>query len=71
MKLVIVGDGACGKTCLVIAFGGQSLEVYVPTVFGNFVTHIEVDGKQVKKYLLLLFNDCLIDQINSILVLDL
>ncbi|CAL8276431.1 unnamed protein product [Boreogadus saida] len=44
-KLVIVGDGACGKTCLVIAFGGQSLDVYVPTVFGNIVTDIELSNQ--------------------------
>ncbi|KAI4823486.1 hypothetical protein KUCAC02_012069 [Chaenocephalus aceratus] len=33
-KLVIVGDGACGKTCLLIVFSkDQFPEVYVPTVF--------------------------------------
>ena len=32
-KLVIVGDGACGKTCLLIVFSkGTFPEVYVPTV---------------------------------------
>ncbi|XP_029361611.1 rho-related GTP-binding protein RhoA-D-like isoform X3 [Echeneis naucrates] len=32
-KLVIVGDGACGKTCLLIVFSkDQFPEVYVPTV---------------------------------------
>ncbi|XP_063286849.1 transforming protein RhoA-like isoform X3 [Pelobates fuscus] len=46
-KLVIVGDGACGKTCLLIVFTrDQFPEVYVPTVFGNYVADIEVDGKQ-------------------------
>lgn len=59
-KLVIVGDGACGKTCLLIVFSkDQFPEVYVPTVFENYVADIEVDGKQVsliyefsKKYLI-------------------
>merc|ERR1712024_318743 len=48
-KLVIVGDGACGKTCLLIVFSkDQFTEVYVPTVFENYVADIEVDGKQVE-----------------------
>merc|ERR1712080_479881 len=48
-KLVIVGYGACGKTCLLIVFSkDQFPEVYVPTVFENYVADIEVDGKQVE-----------------------
>jgi len=48
-KLVIVGDGACGKTCLLIVFSkDQFPEVYVPTVFENYVADIVVDGKQVE-----------------------
>ena len=47
--MVIVGDGACGKTCLLIVFSkDQFPEVYVPTVFENYVADIEVDGKQVR-----------------------
>lgn len=49
-KLVIVGDGACGKTCLLIVFSkDQFPEVYVPTVFENYVADIEVDSKQVRQ----------------------
>lgn len=49
-KLVIVGDGACGKTCLLIVFSkDQFPEVYVPTVFENYIADIEVDGKQVSE----------------------
>lgn len=58
-KLVIVGDGACGKTCLLIVFSkDQFPEVYVPTVFENYVADIEVDGKQVRllKFSLLKFS---------------
>lgn len=56
-KLVIVGDGACGKTCLLIVFSkDQFPEVYVPTVFENYVADIEVDGKQVS---------CLVDREQS------
>ncbi|KAI9502089.1 GTP-binding protein Rho1 [Coemansia spiralis] len=48
-KLVIVGDGACGKTCLLIVFSkGVFPEVYVPTVFENYVADVEVDGKSVE-----------------------
>ncbi|KAF4525242.1 hypothetical protein B566_EDAN013204 [Ephemera danica] len=48
-KLVIVGDGACGKTCLLFVFSkDQFPEFYVPTVFENYVADIEVDGKQVE-----------------------
>jgi len=48
-KLVIVGDGACGKTCLLIVFSKDEFpEVYVPTVFENYVADIEVENKQVE-----------------------
>lgn len=48
-KLVIVGDGACGKTCLLIVFSkDQFPEIYVPTVFENYVADIDVDNKQVE-----------------------
>lgn len=47
-KLVIVGDGACGKTCLLIVFSkGTFPEVYVPTVFDNYVSDVIVDGRRV------------------------
>ncbi|KAI8378398.1 GTP-binding protein rhoA [Blakeslea trispora] len=48
-KLVIVGDGACGKTCLLIVFSrGTFPELYVPTVFENYVADVEVDGRNVE-----------------------
>jgi len=57
-KLVIVGDGACGKTCLLIVFSkDQFPEVYVPTVFENYVADIEVDNKQVIIHTLVLRYD--------------
>ena len=47
-KLVIVGDGACGKSCLLIVFSKDEFpENYVPTVFDTHVADIEVDGKKV------------------------
>jgi len=48
-KLVIVGDGACGKTCLLIVFSkGTFPEDYVPTVFENYVADVEVDNRRVE-----------------------
>ncbi|KAJ3325970.1 GTP-binding protein Rho1 [Boothiomyces sp. JEL0866] len=46
-KLVVVGDGACGKTSLLLAFSkGTFSETYVPTVFDNSVVDVTVDGEQ-------------------------
>lgn len=48
-KLVIVGDGACGKTCLLFAFTKDEFpDKYIPTVFENYVSDIEVDSKLVE-----------------------
>ncbi|KAJ7737171.1 protein rho1 [Mycena maculata] len=48
-KLVIVGNGACGKTSLLIVFSHGTFPVeYVPTVFKNYVTNIDVDGKRIE-----------------------
>ena len=55
-KLVIVGDGTCGKTCLLIVFSKDEFpEVYVPTVFENYVADIEVDNRQASANNLLEF----------------
>ena len=44
-KLVIVGDGACGKTCLLFAFSKDEFpDKYIPTVFENYVADLEVNG---------------------------
>ncbi|KAK7102581.1 ras-like GTP-binding protein rhoA [Littorina saxatilis] len=48
-KLVIVGDGACGKTSLLMTFSeDQSPVAHTPTVFEIFVVCSEVDAKQGK-----------------------
>ncbi len=48
-KLVIIGDGACGKTCLLIVFrNNQYPEVYVPTVFENYIEEIEINDRLIK-----------------------
>ncbi|ODV62546.1 Rho family GTPase RHO2 ASCRUDRAFT_32165 [Ascoidea rubescens DSM 1968] len=48
-KIVIVGDGACGKTSLLYVFTlGKFPTEYHPTVFENYVTDCRVDGKAVQ-----------------------
>ena len=48
-KLVVVGDGACGKTSLLTVFGTNDFpDVYSPTVFENYVADIVCKGQQVK-----------------------
>ncbi|KAG8875979.1 GTP-binding protein Rho1 [Tulasnella sp. 332] len=48
-KLVVVGNAGTGKTPLVIVFlRGIFLEVWVPTIFENYVVDVEVDGVRVE-----------------------
>jgi len=48
-KLVIVGDGACGKTSLLCCFAlGEFPKEYHPTIFENYVAEIRLDGKPVQ-----------------------
>ena len=48
-KLVVVGDGACGKTCLLFVFSkGTFPELYVPTVFETYVSTITINGKVIE-----------------------
>ena len=49
LKLVIVGDGACGKTCLLMVFRNDEFPPdYVPTVFENYVKELTVDDKNIE-----------------------
>ena len=42
-KLVVVGDGATGKTCLLIRFAENKFnEEYIPTIFENRAATITV-----------------------------
>jgi Rho family protein len=48
-KLVIVGDGACGKTSLLSTFAlGEFPKEYQPTVFDNYVAEIRLDEKPIQ-----------------------
>ncbi|KZP09572.1 ras-domain-containing protein [Athelia psychrophila] len=49
-KVVIVGDGACGKSALYVVFTtGVFPQVYCcGPLFGNYVADVEVDGKEVE-----------------------
>lgn len=47
-KLVIVGDGACGKTSLVMVQAQNTFPTaYVPTVFENYVTEIKAENGKI------------------------
>ncbi len=47
IKLVVVGDGAVVKTCLLVVYAkGEFPKEYVTTVFDNYTAKVNVNGEQ-------------------------
>jgi len=49
IKLVVIGDGAVGKTCLLISYANNRFpEDYIPTVFDNYVVNLTAGDRNIE-----------------------
>ena len=69
-KIIVIGDGACGKTCLLLRFENDTFsDSYVPTIFETatkeFLTQIKTSTGQYRSCAALLATSNLL-----ILILD-
>ena len=48
-KIVVVGDGACGKTCLLLGFSRDEFpRDYVHTIFNTYSKHLMVNKRRIR-----------------------
>jgi len=49
IKLVVIGDGAVGKTCLLISYAKKEFpKDYIPTVFDNYVVNLTAGDQSIE-----------------------
>ena len=68
LKLVVVGDGAVGKTCLLVVYARGTFPTdYIPTVFENYKAKVKVNGSE---YTILLWDTAGQEELENIRTLS-